>query len=679
MTLDSPISDLQGVGDKLGGYLAKLGIRRVRDLLWHFPRRWEDYSQIVPIGQMRPGPVTFRGEIEQIHVRPAHTNRRLRLTEAVIGDDTGSIGVTWFNQPYLTKTYPPGSQVLVSGQVELKSNRLGMTSPAIEAASDDPKDTARIVPVYPETEGITSKQLRGLVRQVLDLAADLEDPMSDEILLKTKLIDLPEAIRQIHFPDNQPGLLAAKMRLAFDELWYLILAGLVIKQEIQTESAPVIKFDEAIAKNFVGQLGFKLTNAQRAAAWQILQDMERDVPMNRLLEGDVGSGKTVVAIMAATMAAAAGFQTALMVPTEVLARQHAKKIADLLTKLGMKSATILGKQSADEKNAALELAANGSADVVIGTHALISEKVDFKNLGLVVIDEQHRFGVAQRQELKRKATKMPHLLSMTATPIPRSLALTVYGDLDLTVIDELPPGRQTIITKVARRAERDGVYAEIDGQIEQGRQVYVICPLIEESEKLDYKSVEQESERLKKTVFSHRRIAPLHGRLKSEEKDAVMSEFAAGKIDILVSTTVIEVGIDVANATVMLIEGADRFGLATLHQLRGRVGRGAHQSFCYLTYENYTPTAAERLKAMEKYHDGFKLAQIDLEIRGPGQIYGHAQHGLLDLQLADISDTKLLAQVKELAAEFLQNPNVLLEYPAMFERVNQLKAVTSLD
>ncbi len=679
MTLDNPITDIKGVGATLADRLARLGISTVRELLLHFPRRYEDFSKVIPIKSMQPGPVTFKGKIDQIASRRSHRNRRLSLTEAIISDDTGTIKAIWFNQPYLAKTFPEGSEVLVAGSLEFKNNDLALRSPAIESVGGDPRDTARIVPVYPETEGITSKQLRGMVMQVLSLADQLEETLPPDILVKANLVPLPTAVGQIHFPDSQEDLASARRRLAFEELWYLILTGLVIKAEIKTEAAPVIKFDADLAHKYVDALDFKLTDHQRASAWQILQDMELDRPMNRLLEGDVGSGKTVVALMAAVMAIQAGYQAALMVPTEVLARQHARKIAPILEKLGLKSATILGRQPAAEKKTSTDAASNGSADLIIGTHALLGTEIKFKNLGLVIIDEQHRFGVAQRQELKTKAAKMPHLLSMTATPIPRSLALTVYGDLDLSIISELPPGRQPIKTQVIPQGGRDKIYREIDQQIGQGRQVYVICPLIEESDKLGFKSATAEADRLKKTVFKHRRIGLVHGRLSSAEKDTVMNDFANGQIDILVSTTVIEVGIDVPNATVMLIEGADRFGLASLHQLRGRVGRGAHHSFCYLIAEGYTPGSAERLKAMERTNDGFRLAQIDLELRGPGQIYGLAQHGILDLQVADITDTKLLAEVKLLATDFAKEPSILLKYPQMLKRINNLKAVTTLD
>lgn len=674
--LNQPVTALSGVGGALANKLSRLGITTIANLLNHFPRRHEDFSRIIPIRSMHPGPVTFRGEIVQIASRRAHRNRRLSLTEAVLSDDTGTVKAMWFNQPYLAAAFPPGSRVLISGNLEFKNNDLALRSPAIEAVSEDPKDTARIIPVYPETEGLTSKQLRGMVKQCLPAAELIEETLPSEVLAKANLLPLKTAIRQIHFPDSQADLEAARRRLIFEEFWYLIITGLVIKQELKTEPAPQIKFNLELAQEYVKALDFSLTDAQRAAAWQILQDMEREHPMNRLLEGDVGSGKTVVAVLAAVMAASSGYQTALMVPTEILARQHAANFAPLLAKLNLRVVTLLGRQKPAEKGLAKTAAEDGSADLIIGTHALLSSGVEFKNLGLAVIDEQHRFGVVQRQRLKTKARRLPHLLSMTATPIPRSLALTVYGDLDLSIIDQLPPGRLPVKTKVAQTTQRANIYAEIDQQIGRGRQVYVICPLIEDSDILGYRSARSEAERLQKSVFKHRRIALLHGRLSPAEKDAVMTKFNHGEVDILVSTTVVEVGIDVPNATVMLIEGADRFGLATLHQLRGRVGRGAAQAFCYLISDR---GATERLRALERTNDGFRLAQIDLEIRGPGQIYGLSQHGLLDLRLADITDTRLIAQVKALASDFLQGKGVLVKYPQMLDKINNLKAVTTLD
>jgi ATP-dependent DNA helicase RecG len=669
---------LKGVGAALAAKLSRLGIATAEDLLRHYPRRYDDFSQINAIRDLRPGLVTFRAQIQQAASRRSF-RRRLTIQEAIMADDTGTVKAVWFNQPYLVNQLKPGTAVMVSGKLEFKNNDLALQSPAIEPDIGATKNTGRIVPVYPETEGLTSKQLRSLIAQVLPLAGDLPETLPPDIIRQAALLPLSQALKAIHFPENQFELTRARRRLAFEELWYLILASLVIKHEIKTEKAPVIKFEADIAKQFVASLGFGLTAGQRQSAWQILQDLATDRPMNRLLEGDVGSGKTVVAVMAAMMAQANGYQTAIMVPTEILARQHAENIGRLVEAHGGRVAIILGGQPAAVRRANLEAAQNGAADVIIGTHALLGEEVEFKNLGLVVIDEQHRFGVQQRQTLKAKAGRLPHLLSMTATPIPRSLALTVYGDLDISIIEGLPPGRQPVVTKVVKPGEREAVYQEIDNQIGGGRQVFVVCPLIEDSDKLGAKSVTAEAARLEKTVFKHRQIGVLHGRLSPAEKQAVMDKFLQRDLDLLVTTSVIEVGIDIPNAVIMIVEGAERFGLAALHQLRGRVGRGAHQSFCYLLSENPTPSAEERLAALERTTDGFRLAQIDLDLRGPGQIYGLRQHGDLELDLADISDTKLLAEVRELAARFLQTPANLLKYPRMNERVNRLKAVTSLD
>ncbi len=676
--LATPVKSLKGVGESLARRLGRMGIETIEDLLGHYPRRYEDYSNLLPIRQIKPGPMTIRGQIVQIASRRAHT-RRLSITEAIITDGTGTVKAVWFNQPFLARTFPPGSDVFISGQLEFRQNDLAIQSPAIEAADRGGRDTGRIVPVYAETEGLTSKQLRGLILPLLDTTDGLADPLPTEVIAANQLMPYGQALRQIHFPDSKPQLDQARRRLSFEELFFLIVTSLVIKSEIKTEAAPVIKFNPEIAKQFLAVLGFKLTDGQRAAAWQILQDLDRDVPMNRLLEGDVGSGKTVVAIMAAVMAMAAGYQVALMVPTEILARQHAKNVTAWLDQLGFRAVVQVGKQAAALKRQNQAAIAGGQANLIIGTQALLSGELDFANLGLVIVDEQHRFGVNQRQLLKQKAGRLPHLLSMTATPIPRSLALTVYGDLDISVIKELPPGRQPIETQVVRPKGRETAYQQVDRLINQGRQVFVVCPLIEESDQLGAKSAVAEAERLKASVFAHRRIGLLHGRLAAAEKQAVMNQFSAGELDILVATSVIEVGIDVPNAAVMMIEGADRFGLAALHQLRGRVGRGSDQSYCYILTDNPAPGILERLQALERSQDGFRLAQIDLEIRGPGQIYGLRQHGRLDLKLADISDTELVAAVRRSAKDFLQNADALVKYPQVTERINQLKTITSLD
>ena len=660
--------------------LARLGIYTAGDLIRHFPRRYDDFSKIIPIRLMRPGNVTFRGEVERVAGRYARA-RKLHLTEAIISDGTGTVKAVWFNQPYLAKTIPTGTAVLVSGQIKFKNNDLALQSPAIEAISEGKvtKDTARIVPVYSETEGLSSKQLRGIVQSVLPLVDTVEETLPEGVVVSAKLMPLVKALREIHFPASQASLTRARHRLAFEELWYLMLTSLVIKHEIKTETAPEVPFDVNAAKLFISALDFELTPAQKRAAWEIFQDMSAASPMNRLLEGDVGSGKTIVATMAAFMAMRSGFQAALMVPTEILARQHAAKLEALLAKLGFEVALVLGKQSAAERKTALARIKTGDPLLVVGTQALLGESIDLPNLGLVIIDEQHRFGVGQRTNLKTKAGRLPHLLSMTATPIPRTLQLTVYGELDISIIDSLPPGRKPITTKVLDAKGRDGAYEFLREQISAGRQAFVVYPLIEDSPELAFKSVTSEYERLTKGPFKNCRLGLLHGRLSPAEKQAVMDEFAAGHLDILIATSVIEVGIDIPNATVMLIDGAERFGLAALHQLRGRIGRGEHASFCFLVAGSKAPGTLERLGALEKSQDGFRLAQIDLELRGPGAIYGRRQHGALDVQLADIADAKLLAAARSEALKFLSDPGAMLKYPQVAAKVNALKAVTSLD
>ena len=678
--LHRPIGSLKGVGPEMETKLERLGLHTAGDLIQHFPRRYDDFSNIIPIRQMRPGNVTFRGQIERVAGRYART-RKLHITEAIISDGTGTIKAVWFNQQYLAKSLPIGTPVMISGKLEFKNNDLAMQSPAIEtiAESKDMKDTGRIVPVYPETEGLSSKQLRGLILPLLPLASTVEETLPDFIIESAKLMSRSKALNEIHFPSNQNTLTKARDRLAFEELWFLMLASLTIKHEIMTETAPAIEFKADIAQAFTAELPFDLTDSQRKAAWEILMDLKHPRPMNRLLEGDVGSGKTVISALSAVMVMSAGHQVSLMAPTELLARQHYKNLQPLLEKLGFETLLVLGKQTTAERKAALARIDSADPMLVIGTQALIGEKISFPKLGLAMIDEQHRFGVVQRQELKAKAGLLPHLLSMTATPIPRTLQLTVYGDLDISVIEGLPPGRKPIKTKVVGAKDRAETEAFIDSQIELGRQVYVVCPLVDVSEMLDAKAAIIEAERLAKGPFKHRRVGLIHGKLSSAEKQTVMENFALGQIDILVATSVIEVGIDVSNASIMMIEGAERFGLAALHQIRGRVGRGEHESFCFLVTDSKSTTAAERLAALEKSQDGFRLAQIDLELRGPGQIYGKRQSGDLDLQFADINDAKLLATVRAEALRFLQNPTALTDYPAIAAKIQSLKAVTSLD
>lgn len=677
---DRPIGSLSGVGEQTATKLARLGIATVGQLISHYPRRYDDFSSIIPIRLMRPGNVTFRGEIERVNSRYARA-KKLHLTEAIISDGTGTVKAIWFNQSYLAKTIPTGTPVLISGELKFKNNDLALQGPAIEVIEPGriTKNTARIVPVYPETAGLSSKQLRALIQPLMPLVGTTPESLPPAVIKEAKLMALGKALAEIHFPSSQALLTKARNRLAFEELWYVMLASLAIKQEIQTETAPTVEFKVDVAQAFTRTLGFEMTPQQKQAAWEILQDLAKTQPMNRLLEGDVGSGKTVVATMAAVMAMASGHQAALMVPTEVLARQHAASLEPVLKELGYEATLLVGSMPAAAKRAAKAAVATGTPQLVIGTQALLTEDVHMPQLGLVIIDEQHRFGVNQRATLKAKTGHLPHLLTMTATPIPRTLQLTVYGDLDISVINALPPGRQPITTRLIDNGHREEVYKFINEQIDAGRQAFIVCPLVADSAVRAVKSVTTEYERLKTGPFRHRRLGLMHGKLAAADKQQVMDDFAAGKIEVLVTTTVIEVGVNVPNATIMLVENAETFGLAALHQLRGRVGRGEHASHCFLLADTKSPGTQERLRALEKSQDGFRLAQIDLELRGPGQIYGQMQHGQLDLSLADLGDAKLLSRVRTAALKFIQQPDAMIEYPYVTAKVNALKAVTSLD
>ena len=677
MTISSSVSRLKGVGPTLEKALSATGITTIADLLNYFPRRWEMYQSIDRISDIKPGLVSFEAKIENVAMRRSSRHKRLTITEAILSDDTGTVRAVWFNQPYLAQTLVKGSNYRFRGNYEYKSGYISLASPSFEKSGLN-TNKEDIVTTYPESKKITSTIIRKLVAQCLDYANQLDDILPEEITQKHKLISYEQAIKYLHQPKNMGELELAKRRIGFEEIFELVLTGLVIKQNIKTSPGVVIDYDAAVAKKFVELLDFELTNAQKKSAHTILEDINNDKPMNRMLEGDVGSGKTLVALMAATMAHNSGYQSVIMVPTEILARQHYAGAQKLLSKLGIKVGLLISAMKKSEKDVVLQQIKSGELDCIIGTHALITKSVEYKKLGLVVVDEQHRFGVNQRSTLKGKAKYMPHVLTMTATPIPRSLALVVYGDLDVSIIDELPPGRKPIATKLVKEIDRVHVYAHIDSLIEQGQQVYVVCPLISESDKLGVKSVETEYKVLQKTVFKHRRIGMVHGKLKAEEKQRIMGEFKEGKLDMLLATSVIEVGVDVPNATIMIIEGAERFGLAALHQLRGRVGRGDKQSHCYLFSDSDNPATIKRLQALEKTNDGFRLAQIDLELRGPGEIYGTMQSGILDLRIADIYDHKLVSEVKESAESFINKHN-LLEYAQLAERVNGLKSVTTLD
>ncbi len=678
MKLSDSVEGLKGVGPELAKKLASLGIYSLSDLIEYYPRRYDDYSNIVSIKDLRPGEVTLEAKIKQVSGR--YVRRGMHITEAIASDTSGSVRLVWFNQPYRAGALKHDQKYFISGDYQLRRSRFSILNPSVELVNDFPVNTARIIPIYRETKGLKSHQIRKLIREGLTEVKQLPEHLPDWILKEQELINYTRAVTEIHFPSGAKALVGARQRLGFEEVFQLTLAALLNKQENNQETSLKIPFKVNLARDFVAELPFKLTDAQRKVIWQIYQDMAKVQPMNRLVEGDVGSGKTVVAAMAALMAIEQGFQVALMAPTEILARQHADTLYKLLSSVdyGEHVGLLIGALKSEQKQLAHAKIKSGQVSLMVGTQALIAEKVDMKKLGLIVIDEQHRFGVGQRKKLQAKAGHMPHVLHMTATPIPRSLALTLYGELDISVLDEMPPGRPPIKTEICSPNSRADLYKSIGKELSAGRQMFVVCPLITESDTKSGLSAEETFKSLKTSVFKHRRIGLLHGRMKSVEKDKVMTNFVNGKYDILVSTTVIEVGVDVPNATIMLIEGVERFGLAQLHQLRGRVGRGGHQSYCYLMQSD-SKAPSQRIRALEATTDGFKLAELDLELRGPGAIYGTIQHGALDLRIAKLTDTKLIAAARKSAQEFIDKKDDLSKWPHLQRRVAALRAVTILN
>jgi ATP-dependent DNA helicase RecG len=676
--LTDPATDLKGVGSELAKKLAVVGIHSVNDLIEYFPRRYDDYSNISLVKSLRPGRVTIKAKISSVVGR--YVRRGIHITEAIASDNSASVRLVWFNQPYRAGAIKQGQDYFIAGEYALRRNRFSIANPSVELVSDFPINSARVIPVYRETKGLKSNQIRKLIREALGVVNELPEHLPNWLLKDHRLLGYPTAVSEIHFPSSDKALDLAKKRLGFEEIFELSLAALLNKQEFSHEESISIAFNEKLAKTFVDKLPFKLTNAQRKVVWQIYQDMQQAQPMNRLVEGDVGSGKTVVAAMAALMVIEQGYQVAFMAPTEILARQHAETLHRLLQGVGYgeQLGLLLGSLKPAQKKTVQKNIASGEARLIVGTHALIAEKVDIHKLGLIVVDEQHRFGVNQRKKLQAKAGHMPHVLHMTATPIPRSLALTLYGELDVSILDEMPPGRQAIKTKICSPISKEKLYLEIDKELASGRQMFVVCPLISESEKSSGLSAEETHKNLSEKNFKHRRVGLLHGRMKAEEKEQVMADFLAHKYDILVSTTVIEVGVDVPNATVMMIIGAERFGLAQIHQLRGRVGRGYHQSYCFLMLGDIK-SPLQRLKALETMTDGFKLAELDLQLRGPGAIYGTIQHGALDLRIANLSDIKLIVAARKTAQEFIEKGEKLETYSHLMRRVAVLRTVTNLN
>jgi ATP-dependent DNA helicase RecG len=676
------VTAIKGISTVNEKRLAGLGLATVRDLLYHFPRRHDDFGELATINRLRLGDeVTIVGVVRDVRSQRIRGGRV--IVSMTLTDGTGSIEARWFNQPYMAERFKTGSEIVLSGRIEEYLGRLVFVSPEWEPLQRELLHTGRLVPVYPLSAGISGRWLRGVIKAALDgWTGKLRDPMPPSIRESAGLIDLPTAMRQMHFPDSMEALERARERLCFDELFTLQLGVLRQRQLRRNNRARALAVPRGELDEFVGRLAFQLTGAQRRAIDEILADLEQPVPMSRLLQGDVGSGKTVVALVAMLAAVRNGLQAAIMAPTAILAEQHYYTISRLLDGWGnIRTEYLIGAMPAAEKGRVQRAIAEGVAQVVVGTHALIQDAVDFDRLGLMVVDEQHRFGVSQRSMLRTKAGAVePHMLAMSATPIPRSLALTLYGDLDITVLDEMPPQRQSVTTVVRNRGSRERIYSFIQTQIDQGYQAFIICPLVEESERTDAKAAVAEYKRLQQDIFPQRKLGLLHGRMRADEKEQVMKDFRDRRYDVLVSTAVVEVGVDVPNATVILIEGAERFGLAQLHQFRGRVGRGEAKSYCILLSDDPSEQGAERLAILEETGDGFVLAERDLEIRGPGDFFGVRQHGLPELRVARLSDMPILHKARrEATALYEVDPNLSApEHAALAASVSRLWAQIDL-
>ncbi|MCJ7491314.1 MAG: ATP-dependent DNA helicase RecG [Dehalococcoidia bacterium] len=688
---ERPVTALKGVSTALAAKLARLDVATVQDMLFFFPRRYNDFASIRPIADLIVGEEqTVIGAVWSAQDTPI--GRRLRGTEALVGDETGMMRVVWFNQPYIAQQLRTNERIVLAGRVTLYKGQKTLENPEYEPLeSEELLHTGRLVPVYHTTSGLAGRTVRRLAKQALDAyAGALPELLPPDLLSRNRMLPRTTALRQMHFPDGWDDLKAARRRLAFDELLLIQVGVLERKREWQERGlAQPLRLPEEMRRGYVESLPFALTGAQQRAMAQTLADVARERPMSRLLQGDVGSGKTVVAAAALLAATASGAQGAMMAPTEILAEQHFHTLCrvfgcsertisvatvrpDYLSK-PLTIALLTGSVPAPVKRELREQIAAGDIDIVVGTHAVIQEGVSFHRLGLAVVDEQHRFGVMQRAALREKG-RNPHVLVMTATPIPRTLTLTVYGDLDVSVIDEMPPGRKPVETRWVPPDERDAAYEFVRAQVQQGYQAFVICPLIEESETLATRAATQEFERLSSEIFPEARLGLLHGRLGAQKKESVMRDFRDRRLDILVSTAVVEVGVDIPNATVMMVEGAERFGLAQLHQLRGRVGRSDIQSYCLLLSDSPAPDARERLQIVERTQDGFALAEQDLRLRGPGEFFGTRQSGLPDLKVAQLSDVPLIELARTEASRLLDSDADLArpEHAQLKEEVSRL-------
>ncbi len=657
--LEKEIQFIKGVGPNRATLLNKLGIFNLKDLITYFPREHEDRGNIKTISEVVHGEEALIsgypvGRMNEIRIR-----KNLTLCKLIVRDESGSCQITWYNQSYLKNTFKPNERYKFFGKISRSYGKVEMQSPVFEVANQT-KNTGKIIPIYPLTYSLTQNTIRKIIETGLDeVEGKLEETLPDYILDKYKFYDFNTAIRQIHFPDNFESFNKARKRLVFEELFSMQLALLSLKNKYEIKK-PGIEFDkDAKMSDVINSLPFKLTGAQLRVLEEIDKDMESNKPMNRLLQGDVGSGKTVVALTAAYKAVKSGYQAVIMAPTAILATQHLESFNEILSGFNIRCELLTSGITKKKKEEMLARLANGEIDILIGTHAVLEENVEFKKLGLVVTDEQHRFGVRQRSVIVEKGNN-PDVLVMTATPIPRTLALILYGDLDISIIDELPPNKKKIETFAVTKGMEQRVNNFIVKNIEEGRQCYVVCPLVEENEEIDAKSVMEIYENYKKNIFPNYRVEYLHGKMKAKEKDAIMEEFKNGNIDILISTTVIEVGVNVPNSNIMIIENAERFGLAQLHQLRGRVGRGEYQSYCILKYQGNSEIIRERMKVITSSNDGFVISEKDLELRGSGEFFGTRQHGIPEFKIANLfEDIDMLKQAQGIAIEIIDKDPTL--------------------
>lgn len=697
ISLENELAKIKGIDRRFLSQLNRLNIKTVKDLLWHFPSRYDDFSQMVKIGDLEVGQTaTVQGQITKVSTRNAW-RRRMTIVEAILEDETGEIKAVWFNQPYIAKILSSGRVVNFAGKVTSSQDDIYFSNPIYEFPQGEGQDhTAGLIPIYPETKGLTSRGLRYLIRLLLKNLNPVDEFIPEKILKNNDLPEINIALQQLHFPKSLDDSRRSRERFVFEDLFLLQLNNIRIRSKLAKEKAVSLSFSDKDLKEMIDAIPFELTSSQKQCLMEILEDMKNPHPMNRLLQGDVGSGKTVVAAVAACITAKNNCQAAFLAPTEILAKQHYKTLTKIFAPLineyqlniglltGGEASCFLGDNLETKKKKAelIKEIKNGQIKIIIGTHAIIQKDVKFKNLAMAIVDEQHRFGVRQRAFL---AAKNPHFLSMSATPIPRTLSMTLFGDLDISIINELPKGRRPVVTKIIEPTNRKKAYDFIREQIQKKRQAFVICPRIEagDSDKpslwSDVKAVEEEYKKLSEEIFSEFKVTMLHGRMKSEEKNQIMEDFSQNKINVLVSTSVVEIGVDIPNATIMMIEGADRFGLAQLYQFRGRVGRSEHQSFCLLFTDSTSATVQQRLKYLTEAKNGFELAEKDLAMRGPGQFLGQSQTGLPDLVMQSLNNMDLIKTARKSAEDILKKDAELKSHPLLKEKLEQFQELIHLE